>query len=71
MKFVVSYMSLFDNELKMTLVEAISKTEAMLLGAKELISGDTSWINDIKLETEDNIKDHFFNTDQVIEAIQI
>lgn len=55
----------------MTSVQTSSKIKALLLGAAEIIPGDTSWIDDIKPITEDNIKTYFFDTDQVIEAYEI
>lgn len=67
MKFVVSFINFFDNELKSSIIEADSKLESMLkyLEEKEGIKLE------LKLEDEEEIKQSCFDMDSMINSIEI
>lgn len=78
MRYAVAYMNYFDNDLKITVVEANDPIIAMIEGARILMdaSGDVNeWLNSFELENIpvnrcetriEEIRRAFFDTDQVI-----
>jgi len=82
MKYAVAYMNYFDNDLKLTTVEADNPITAMIEGVREMMEApnDDEWLNE-KLENipssngyAERIKEiqgDFFDTDQAIAVIPI
>jgi hypothetical protein len=84
MKFAVAYMSYFDGDLKLTTVEADDPITAMVEGARKLIGDSESneWLNSMlenipspdshdEMMRIEEIRQKFFNVDQVIAVIAI
>jgi len=82
MKYAVAYMNYFDNDIKLTVVEADDPITAMVEGAREMMKArdDDEWLNE-KLENIpspngyaeriEKIREDFFNTDQAIAVMPI
>ncbi len=77
MKYAVAYLNFFDNDLQITSVEADDPITAMIEGARKLMDAadDDEWLNDQLKNIPssagypariEEIKEAFFNTDQVI-----
>jgi hypothetical protein len=77
MNYAVAYLNFFDNDLQIISIEADDPITAMIEGARELMgaSDDDEWLNDQlkNIPSSDGyptrieeIKEAFFNTDQVI-----
>jgi len=82
MKYAVAYMNYFDNDVKLTVVEADDPITAMVEGAREMMKArdDDEWLNE-KLENIpspngyaeriEEIQVDFFDTDQTIAVMPI
>lgn len=70
-KYVVAYINFFDNELKMSIIEAENEVDAckQYLKIKEF-NENNDWINNLPNNLE-NLRDEIFNTDSQINAIEI
>ena len=66
MKFIVSIIDFFDNDLKSEIVEADSKIESMLI---YLTDEDKEELGDNP--DEEDIKQFYFNMDEMINSIEI
>lgn len=66
MRYVVSTINFFDNDLKSEIVEADSKIESMLV---YLSKEDIKFLGDNP--TEDDIKQFYFDMDSMINSIKI
>ena len=83
MRYAIAYMNLFDNDLKLTTVEADNPVTAIVEGARELmgVSDDVDkWLNPMvdNIQPSDDyaarieeIKGEFFNADQVVAVMPI
>ena len=69
--YAVTLMSFFDNELKMTIIDSNSIENAMLDGTKKILKGDTEWVEAYRNQTEEEIKQSYFDMDMVICSIKI
>lgn len=66
MKYVVSTINFFDNDLKSEIIEADSKIESMLV---YLSKEDIKFLGNNP--TEDDIKQFYFDIDSMINSIEI
>jgi len=69
MKFAVAYMNAFDNDLQITVVEAVDCIKGIIEGARVLMKADDAddWLADLyntAVDTTDNL-------DSAIEFIQV
>ena len=64
-KFVVAYLSFFDNELKQVIIEGASKVAVM----REYLQLDQFDL--VEFDTEEKIYSYACNTDSCIDAIEI
>lgn len=82
MKYAVAHMNFFDNDLQITAVDAENPVQAMIEGARTLMKAqdDDEWLNgllenipgpDGYAERIEEIREEFFNTDQVITVMPI
>lgn len=82
MKYAVAYLNFFDNDLQITCVEADDPITAMIEGARELMgaANDDKWLNDQLKDIPSSagysarikeIKEAFFDTDQVITVVPV
>ena len=81
MKYAVAYMNYFDNDLKLTVIEAHNPITAMIEGARKLMGNPASdkWLDAMLQDTPapdghaaqiEEIQEEFFNTDQLIARIE-
>lgn len=82
MKYVVSYMNFFDNDLKLIAVEADNPITAMVEGARKIMEDPYSdeWLNNLLKSIPPvagypnrikEIQEDFFDTDQAIAVMPI
>ncbi len=84
MKFTVAYMSYFNNDLKLTTIEADDPITAMVEGARKLIGDPESneWLNSMleniplpdshdEMMQIEEIRQKFFDVNQLIAVIAI
>ena len=72
-KFAVAYVSAFDNDLRITIVEAIDCISGIIKGARIMMPANDKWLDDLyaKAVTEtdnmdsaiETIQDYFFDCD--------
>ena len=74
-EYVVSYISFFDNELKMVKVSAHCERDALVEGLFQLSSqnaqSDVEYFEDLASKSAEEIKEDMFDTDAAIQALQI
>lgn len=66
-RYVVGFLSLFDNELDLEIVEANDEIGAAIVYA----SNRTDWEIDKSITTLEDLKDFFFNGDCAINVLRI
>lgn len=83
MKYAVAYMNYFDNDLKMTSVEADNPVTALIEGVRTLMStsDDDKWLDSFLEDIPsigadatariDAIKEEFFDADQLVAVMPI
>ena len=69
--FAVAHYCLFHNELTTELIEADSMMEAIKKHTKMESEDNQNWINDCPFASLDNIKQYFFDRDQMIDVIEV
>lgn len=69
--FVVSYISLFDNELKITKVTADSWFDAVVSAFHEFCGSEDVWVSTLSRTDEEAFKQSFLDCDSSIAWLEI
>lgn len=71
-KYVVGHVSLFNNELKLVVVEAENPVHAIIAGVKELAPENPhGWLDEMSETMIDHVQEAFFDCDQLVGTLQI
>lgn len=65
-KYAVAYVNLFDDNLKIIIIEAFSESEALVEGTRNLVAEMDSWLDSLLEKTPEEIEESFFDADQLI-----
>jgi len=69
--FAVAHVCLFDNILTIDLINADSILAAIKKHGKLQDEENQKWLDDCPFEGQDDIKEYFFDCDQMIDVIEV